>query len=79
MFSDYCRERGYILPKGRDDFTLAYDTNVPRQAGLSGSSAIACAAVNCLFAHYGVPLRVRPGRQLRVHACSVCQRACACA
>lgn len=54
-FHEHCRERGRPLPDGRDDFSLAYDTNIPRQAGLSGSSAIACAALNCLFAHYGVP------------------------
>ena len=61
-FNDHCRDHGWVLPPGRDDFTLSYDTNIPRQAGLSGSSALACAALQCLFAHYGVPLEVRGAR-----------------
>ena len=36
------------------NFTLAYETSIPRQAGLSGSSAIVCAALNCLLDFYGV-------------------------
>jgi glucuronokinase len=47
------------------DFELAYDTNIPRQAGLSGSSGIVCAALNCLLQYYrvpggAIPLRERP-------------------
>lgn len=57
-FYQHCRERRRALAPDRDGFTLSYDTNIPRQAGLSGSSAIACAALNCLFSHYGVPLEV---------------------
>lgn len=44
----YCTERDIELPHGRN-FTLSYDTNIPRQAGLSGSSAIVCAALSCLL------------------------------
>ncbi|RDX76381.1 Glucuronokinase 1, partial [Mucuna pruriens] len=36
------------------NFTLSYDTNIPRQAGLSGSSGIVCAALNCLLDFYQV-------------------------
>lgn len=57
-FADHCKEEGWILPAGRDDFKLSYKTNIPRQAGLSGSSAIACAALNVLFSHYNVPMEV---------------------
>lgn len=40
-FHDHCQQQGLRLPtKG---FRLAYSTNIPRQAGLSGSSAIICA------------------------------------
>jgi hypothetical protein len=60
-FEQHCFERARPLPKGRDDFALSYETNIPRQAGLSGSSAIACATLNCLFAHYGVSWEVRRG------------------
>jgi glucuronokinase len=47
------------------DFELSYDTNIPRQAGLSGSSGIVCAALNCLLRYYRVspaqlPLEERP-------------------
>lgn len=47
------------------NFTLAYDSNIPRQAGLSGSSGIVTAALNCLLKHYQiedhVPVHDRPG------------------
>lgn len=40
-FHDHCQQQGFQLPpKG---FVLSYTTNIPRQAGLSGSSAIICA------------------------------------
>lgn len=40
-FFEHCAAAGVALPvRG---FSLAYDTNIPRQAGLSGSSAIICA------------------------------------
>ena len=44
------------LPQ-RGNFTLAYETSIPRQAGLSGSSAIVCAALNCLLDFYGIANR----------------------
>ncbi|KAL2643109.1 hypothetical protein R1flu_010696 [Riccia fluitans] len=36
-------------------FTLSYDTNIPRQSGLSGSSAIVWAALKCLLEYYEIP------------------------
>jgi len=45
-------------------FRLSYDTNIPRQAGLSGSSAIVTAALSCLEAFFGdsfaLPKPLRP-------------------
>eukprot|EP00887_Chlorella_sp_A99_P005428 scaffold1.g5428.t1 len=53
-------------------FSLSYSTTIPRQCGLAGSSAIACAALNCVLAHYGVGARVppadRPALVLRAEA-----------
>ncbi|XP_071527136.1 uncharacterized protein [Panulirus ornatus] len=38
----------------RRNFTLSYDTNIPRQIGLAGSSAIVTAALKCLMAFYNL-------------------------
>jgi hypothetical protein len=40
-FSEFCEQKGIAL--GAKGFTLSYDTNIPRQTGLSGSSGIVCA------------------------------------
>ncbi len=51
-FHDYCADHGIDLPaKG---FTIEYDTNIPRQVGLAGSSAIVTAAIHALMDFYGV-------------------------
>ncbi|XP_028785875.1 glucuronokinase 1-like [Neltuma alba] len=52
VFYKYCKNNNIDLHVG--NFTLSYDTNIPRQAGLSGSSAIVCAALNCLLDFYKV-------------------------
>uniref|UniRef100_A0A0C9RH79 glucuronokinase n=1 Tax=Wollemia nobilis TaxID=56998 RepID=A0A0C9RH79_9CONI len=52
MFFKYCLDHKIDLKGG--NFTLSYDTNIPRQTGLSGSSAIVCATLNCLLDFYGV-------------------------
>ncbi len=51
-FHDYCAERGITLAK--KGFTIEYDTNIPRQVGLAGSSAIVTAAIHALMDLYGV-------------------------
>jgi glucuronokinase len=59
-FSEYCDANGLTLhARG---FTLDYKTNIPKQTGLSGSSALVVAALNCLATHYDVeiPLDDRP-------------------
>ncbi|XP_074556095.1 glucuronokinase 1-like [Curcuma longa] len=52
IFYNYCSDQHIVLKEG--NFTLSYDTNIPRQTGLSGSSAIVCAAFNCLLDFYKV-------------------------
>ncbi|XP_078436330.1 glucuronokinase 1-like isoform X2 [Wolffia australiana] len=52
VFKKFCSEKGIHLKEG--NFTLSYETNIPRQTGLSGSSAIICAALNCLLDFYQV-------------------------
>ncbi|KAA8548159.1 hypothetical protein F0562_004580 [Nyssa sinensis] len=62
VFHNYCNDNKINLHEG--NFTLSYDTNIPRQTGLSGSSAIVCAALNCLLDFYKVrhlvKVEVRP-------------------
>lgn len=62
-FIVYCRQHNVALDDSKG-FTLSYNTTIPRQRGLSGSSAIACAALNCLIELYGleklVPVGDRP-------------------
>ncbi|KAI6700756.1 hypothetical protein NL676_015080 [Syzygium grande] len=62
VFRCYCKDNNIDLHEG--NFTLSYETNIPRQTGLSGSSAIVCAALNCLLDFYNVrhlvKVEVRP-------------------
>ncbi|KAF8402804.1 hypothetical protein HHK36_010895 [Tetracentron sinense] len=62
VFQNYCKDNKIDLSGG--NFTLSYDTNIPRQTGLSGSSAIVCAALSCLLDFYKVrhliKVEVRP-------------------
>ncbi|KAL6520207.1 Glucuronokinase 1 [Orobanche minor] len=62
IFHTYCKDNGITLHK--ENFRLSYDTNIPRQTGLSGSSAIVCAALSCLLDFYEVrhliKVEVRP-------------------
>eukprot|EP00939_MAST-03C_sp_MAST-3C-sp1_P003404 g3404.t1 len=46
-FFELCVLHGVALPKRC--FSLAYDTNIPRQVGLAGSSAIVTATFRCLM------------------------------
>ncbi|XP_008783619.2 glucuronokinase 1-like isoform X2 [Phoenix dactylifera] len=62
LFYKYCTDNKIELKEG--NFTLSYDTNIPHQTGLSGSSAIVCAALNCLLDFYRirhlVKVEIRP-------------------
>ena len=51
-FFKVCAARG-IEPDG-PNFTASYETNIPRQVGLSGSSAIVIATLRTLMRWYGV-------------------------
>jgi len=57
-FAQYCAE--HDVPLERKNFTVAYDTNIPRQVGLAGSSAIVTATIKALMAFYGVPETALP-------------------
>jgi glucuronokinase len=68
-FYQYCVERGIALAK--KNFTLKYDTNIPRQVGLAGSSAIVTSTLNCLMKFYNLtefdlPREQQPGFILNV-------------
>ena len=51
-FYRLCCEKGIALTRRK--FTLKYDTNIPRQVGLAGSSAIVTATLKCLMEFYNV-------------------------
>jgi len=60
-FAQYCSQNGIRLePK---NFTLCYESDIPRRVGLAGSSAIVTAALRALMQFYGVsiPLPLQPG------------------
>ncbi len=56
MLADHCQQQD-IPMLAEQGFALSYDTNIPRQAGLSGSSAIVKAALDCLLAWHGIAER----------------------
>eukprot|EP00879_Flechtneria_rotunda_P025024 GHRR01026556.1.p1 GENE.GHRR01026556.1~~GHRR01026556.1.p1 ORF type:complete len:305 (+),score=81.79 GHRR01026556.1:33-917(+) len=60
-FHEHCTQQQYQLPSR--GFSMRYTTNIPRQAGLSGSSALVCAGLNCLLQYYQVPALVLPVEQ----------------
>ncbi len=59
-FVEYCQERGLALHDR--NFSVRYQTNIPRQVGLAGSSSIIVATLRCLMEFYGVqiPLEIQP-------------------
>ena len=65
-FVDYCRTAGVALHD--QNFTIRYRTNIPRQVGLAGSSAIITATLRCLMEFYAVevPLVLQPSLVLSV-------------
>ena len=58
-FFEFCSVKGIAL--SRRNFTLSYDTNIPRQVGLAGSSAIVTAVTRCLMRYGFACVRTRPG------------------
>jgi len=65
-FADYCDRRG--IPLHNQNFSLRYDSDIPRQVGLAGSSAIVTAVFRALMDFYGVsiPKEILPGLILSV-------------
>lgn len=51
-FCQFCRQ--YEVPLNDASFTIEYDTDIPRQVGLGGSSAIVVAAIKALMRFYEV-------------------------
>ena len=65
-FADYCTQRGLRLHER--NFSIRYETTIPRQVGLAGSSGIIVAAFRALMDFYGVviPKNVLPSLVLSV-------------
>jgi glucuronokinase len=65
-FAEYCRQEGHKLHD--QNFSVRYHSNIPRQVGLAGSSAIIVATLRCLMEFYDVqiPQRVQPSLVLSV-------------
>jgi glucuronokinase len=65
-FVEYCNRRGIFLHQ--QNFSVRYESTIPRQVGLAGSSALIVATLRCLMGFYGVsiPLPVQPSLVLSV-------------
>jgi glucuronokinase len=65
-FVDYCQKQD--LPLHERNFSIRYESNIPRQVGLAGSSAIIVATLRALMEFYGVqiPLHLQPSLALSV-------------
>ncbi len=65
-FAEYCRANGIFLHDRT--FSIRFETNIPRQVGMAGSSAIIVATLRCLMEFYGVeiPKYLQPSLVLSV-------------
>jgi glucuronokinase len=65
-FAEYCAR--CHLPLHERNFSIRYQSDIPRQVGLAGSSAIIVATLRCLCDFYGVtiPREVQPSLALSV-------------
>ena len=65
-FVDYCQANRLTLHNR--NFSIRYETNIPRQVGLAGSSALIVATLRCLMEFYGleIPLEAQPTLVLSV-------------
>jgi len=65
-FVDYCGERNLKLHDR--NFSIRYETNIPRQVGLAGSSSIIVATLRCLMEFYKIqiPLELQPSLVLSI-------------
>ena len=65
-FADYCQANDLTLHNR--NFSVRYETNIPRQVGLAGSSALIVATLRCLMEFYrmGIPREAQPTLVLSV-------------
>ncbi len=65
-FVEYCQRTG--RPLHDRNFSVRFESHIPRQVGLAGSSAIIVATLRCLMDFYNVsiPLEVQPSLALSV-------------
>ena len=65
-FVEYCQAQGLDLHDRA--FSIRYESNIPRQVGLAGSSSIIIATLRCLMAYYDIdmPLEIQPSFALAV-------------
>ena len=65
-FVEYCDQQRWKLHDR--NFAVRFDSNIPRQVGLAGSSALIVATLRCLMEFYDVqiPLEVQPSLVLAV-------------
>ena len=65
-FVEYCQLTGIKLHNR--NFSIRYKTNIPRQVGLAGSSALILATLRCLMEFYkiDIPLEVQPSLVLSI-------------
>ncbi len=65
-FVEYCQLQNIELHK--HNFSVRYESNIPRQVGLAGSSSIIIATLRCLLEYYEVdmPLEIQPSFALSV-------------
>lgn len=65
-FVEYCDKRGITLHDR--NFSIRYQTSIPRQVGMAGSSAIIVATLRCLMEYYGasIPIEVQPSFVLSI-------------
>lgn len=66
VFHDYCVKQGITLHDR--NFTLRYQSNIPPQVGMAGSSAIICACLRALMEFYQIeiPRHLQPSVVLSV-------------
>jgi glucuronokinase len=55
-FVEYCQAQRLTLHER--NFSIRYDTDVPQQVGMAGSSAIIVATLRCLMEFYGISIPV---------------------
>jgi glucuronokinase len=65
-FVEYCQSQRLKLHDR--NFSIRYDTTIPQQVGMAGSSAIVVATLRCLMEFYGVqiPLEAQPSFVLSI-------------